>query len=147
MYNEIYNCEISWGTSRGVDTYGYNICRLKQDRGLWRTIGGGYDMVGTVVGDWFTEVHQEALAALIESHKDELVDCGYCVEGYLKIPAFYGLTVSPDGKISLDGACGINCMESVMKACGFEVEHVVNNEGHVTNYLIQKSETVKECAA
>jgi hypothetical protein len=47
--------EITWGTSRGRDTYGYTVCSLRYNgRLISRCNGGGYDMRGTVVGNFVT---------------------------------------------------------------------------------------------
>jgi len=46
---------IKWGTSRGRDSYGYTTCSLYEDgRKIAACNGGGYDMRGTVAGDWVT---------------------------------------------------------------------------------------------
>lgn len=57
---------LSWSISRGRGTYGGNICRLDDtttDK-RYRCSGGGYDMTGTVLGDWLTDVYQSELQAL-----------------------------------------------------------------------------------
>lgn len=114
----------NWTTSRGQDTYGYNLCTLTDTRTgkRYRTCGGGYDMAGTVFGNWLADVHQTALLALVASRSADLVDCGYQVSGYRKLPDLYGLTVRPDGRVELDGACGLRCMEDIAKAIGLTVE-------------------------
>ena len=45
---------IRWGTSRGRDTYGYTTCSLRNHRGkrIAACNAGGYDMAGTVIGEW-----------------------------------------------------------------------------------------------
>jgi len=56
---------IKWGTSRGRDSYGYTTCSLSQNgRTVARCNGGGYDMFGTVVGDWITRTLAPALLTL-----------------------------------------------------------------------------------
>lgn len=42
---------VTWGTSRGADTYGYTTCSLRDRSGkkYASTCGGGYDMFGTVL--------------------------------------------------------------------------------------------------
>ncbi len=49
--------KLNWTTSRARDTYGYNVLTLREGRGndyniMGRCNGGGYDMVGTVLGQW-----------------------------------------------------------------------------------------------
>lgn len=57
--------EIKWGTSRGRDTYGYTTCVLRSSGSkIAGCNGGGYDMRGTVVGDWATFALREELLKL-----------------------------------------------------------------------------------
>ena len=57
--------EIKWGTSKGRDTYGYTTAALYYDgRKVAACNGGGYDMRGTVVGDWITDTMTPALLKL-----------------------------------------------------------------------------------
>lgn len=138
MHKSIHRLDITWSTSRGRDTYGYNICRLDDDiTGLrFRTCGGGYDMVGTVFGQWLERTYPEKLRALASGVK--LVDCGYAVKGWKKHPDLYGLTFAPDGAPRLDGACGIESMRRIAEACGFEVEWSGNKKGHTRAYYVQE---------
>lgn len=57
---------IRWGTSRGRDTYGYTTCSLRNQRGerVAACNGGGYDMRGTVVGNWIAYTFPNELRAL-----------------------------------------------------------------------------------
>jgi hypothetical protein len=87
---------LSWSISRGRNTYGYNICRLDTPAGRYRTMGGGYDMVGTVVADWLTAQYQERLAELAP---------------------FYGLEIH-DGVEYIDGACGLQHVKQIAEAIG-----------------------------
>ena len=95
---QIHRLEISWTISRGRDTCGYNICRLDDSISgkRYRTLGGGYDMIGTVVADWFEDQYQDKLQALRTDA--EMIDCDYSVPGYVKHKdQFYGLTYTPKG--------------------------------------------------
>lgn len=138
MRKSIHRLDIAWATSRGRDTYGYNICRLDDDitGRRFRTCGGGYDMVGTVFGEWLESTYPEKLKALTSGV--ELVDCGYTVKGWKKRPDLYGLTFAPDGSPRLDGACGIESMRRIAEACGFEVEWSGNKKGHTRAYYVQE---------
>jgi hypothetical protein len=50
---EQYNLEFKWGVSRARDTEGYTICSLYVNGYKKASCnGGGYDMRGTVLGDW-----------------------------------------------------------------------------------------------
>ena len=57
--------ELKWTTSRGRDTYGYTICSLFEGSHKQTSCnGGGYDMRGTVVGNWITRTFREELLRL-----------------------------------------------------------------------------------
>jgi hypothetical protein len=142
---KINHLTISWSISRGRDTYGYNICRLdsRQSGKRYKTTGGGYDMIGTVFGDWLESEYQRELVELVAGLP--LVDCGYTVAGYKRVkedinPRFYGLTVKPDGSVSLDGACGHSCMVRIAEAIGLEVQWEGNKKGHTIGYFVAPKE-------
>lgn len=61
----INHLRMSWSVSRGRDTYGYNICKLTDGNTgkQYRCMGGGYDMQGTVFGDWLEANYPDRLAA------------------------------------------------------------------------------------
>ena len=67
-----FNLKIRWGTSRGRDTYGYTTCSLFETQGGWANKkiascnGGGYDMKGTVLGDWIAKRFPSRLRELKE---------------------------------------------------------------------------------
>jgi hypothetical protein len=137
---------ISWSTSRGQDTYGYNICRLDDVRTgkRYKTLGGGYDMIGTVLGDWIEDRFQDELRALVA----DLPKQKYGGTSYMQIseeinPKFYGLTISPDGKVCLDGACGSSSMQRIGEALGLKFQWLGNRKGHTTGYFISKEESTK----
>lgn len=131
---QIHSVSISWSISRGRETYGWNICRAtsRQTGKTYRTMGGGYDMVGTVVGDWFAAEYQAELQAMKEQAQ---------AKGGHAHPNFYGLTIQHDGTVSLDGACGIDCMLNIIEACGFEYQRQYDprkKSKATTGYLISK---------
>ena len=135
---------ISWSVSRGQDTYGYNICRLDDVRTgkRYRTCGGNYDMIGTVLGDWLEDRFQEELRALVA----DLPKQKYGGTSYMQIseeinPKYYGLTISPDGKVCLDGACGVSSMQQIGRALGLKFQWLGNRKGHTTGYFISKEES------
>jgi hypothetical protein len=105
---------LSWSTSRGADTYGYNICRLDADK-RYRCMGGGYDMVGTVVANWLKERYQERLVA-----------AGSAVTG------LYGARKQSWG-VSLDGACGLECMIQIAEAIGIRITQNYNRRARRTD--------------
>ena len=54
-----------WTTSRGRETYGYNICSLWVDGcRVARCNGGGYDMKGTSLGIWIGHAYADRLLKL-----------------------------------------------------------------------------------
>ncbi len=61
--------EIRWSVSRGRDTYGYNICSLWVDGVKVASCnGGGYDMVGTVLGSYIAKNYADRLKSLKASY-------------------------------------------------------------------------------
>lgn len=144
---------ISWGVSRGRDTYGYNICRLddRQSGKRYRTCGGGYDMIGTVFGDWLEDVYQSELLAKVQelmSNPDAFEDCGYSVKGYIKFSGLYGMTYNTNnGKVSLDGACGISSVIQIAEALGLQVQWEGNKKGHTVGYYVTRDNITAALAA
>lgn len=66
--NQPITLEFKWTTSRGRDTYGYNVCTLRADgRKVARCNGGGYDMKGTCFGSFLEVAFADRLRALKES--------------------------------------------------------------------------------
>lgn len=142
--------EIKWSVSRGFETYGYNICTLYDNATgkRYRTMGGGYDMLGTVVGDWLQDVYQDCLRAISDkaasvyhagvsgSYKSmQDVDC----EAYRQGAYLYGMTREySTGAVTLDGACGINSVEKIAAAAGINMRATVNRKGHVTGYMVSE---------
>ena len=138
MKQFIHNLHITWSTSRGRDTYGYDICRLDDSvtGKRYKCIGGGYDMIGTVLADWFSATYQGALRKLVSDNKASLEDCGYTVPGYRKLREYYGLTVHPNNRVELDGACGVSSIISIIRACGFDVQWIGDRKGRTISYLV-----------
>lgn len=127
---KINHLSLSWSVSRGRDTYGYNICRLdSRDTGKrYKCSGGGYDMLGTVFGDWLANEHQARLQAW--AHKQALVDAGYVTKNYCRIENdVNGLVIRPDGTVSLDGACGIESMLRIAEAIDLDVQQEYIRKG------------------
>ena len=129
---------LSWSVSRGRDTYGYNICRLdsRNSGRRYRCSGGGYDMVGTVFGEWLETEYQEELKALVK----DLPKVPYGSTSWLQIaedinPSFYGLTIRPtDGFVNLQGSCGLESMRRIARALGLSIEGEYNKKGQTLAY-------------
>lgn len=124
MKNQINHLVLSWSTSKGRDTYGYNICRLddRNNGQRFRTIGGGYDMIGTVFGQWLQANYQKELmeisqrANTVYNQQLEWVTSD-------RSDRLYGMTYRViDGRVTIDGACGLECMIRIAEAIGLEVE-------------------------
>jgi hypothetical protein len=124
--NNLTHLSLSWSVSRGRDTEGYNICRLDDGNTgkRYKCMGGGYDMTGTVFGNWLQDVYQAELQA-----------AGSAVTG------LYGARINSEGKVSLDGACGLECMLEIAKAIGLEVEREYIkkgvNRGNTVGWFVQ----------
>lgn len=129
--------EFKWSVSRGRDTEGYNICTLRDQFGkrLAACKGGGYDMRGTVLGDWIANTFQTELLAM--AHEDGNNFDSWFEEGarWERVPTdnpyrgganFYGATWNhyKDGseRVTLDGACGIESMRKILRAIGLDIK-------------------------
>jgi hypothetical protein len=131
---------LTWSVSRGRETYGWNIARLdSRDSGKrYRTCGGGYDMIGTVLGQYVENELQGKLRELVHSVSGLLVDAGYTVPGYRRINDLYGLTVAPNGHVQIDGGCGVDCVIRIIRGMNMEVQRTYNKKGHTTGFLVSE---------
>lgn len=138
-YGKIHRLELSWSTSRGRDTYGYNIARLDDSESgkRYRTCGGGYDMVGTVLGEWFQDQYQPELLALVHANADKLETYSTTCPDWQKVGGLYGLTYR-QSKVILDGGCGVESMVHIIEACGFDVEKSYNKKGQTITFYVSK---------
>jgi len=111
---------LKWSTSRGRDTYGWNIVTLTDETTgkKYRANGGGYDMVGTVFASWLLDVARVELLALPADAK------------------FYGLRRHAGGGLSLDGACGHGSMVKIARAIGADVTRTYDRKGNTTGWLV-----------
>lgn len=117
---------ISWAISRGHDTYGYNICRLDdtQTGKRYRCLGGGYDMLGTVVGQWLEDLFQRQLRCLDLSDAEVWSSRRH-----------YGAIPGKSGHVHLDGGCGIDSMRRITEAIGVDLKWVGNKRGHTVGFI------------
>lgn len=133
-----FTLNISWAVSHGRDTYGYRICRLDAPMlptmrtTRYRCNGGGYDMVGTVLGDWLTEQYQSRLLAVAREQYNYYLDGTglHCAVDNSSVSRLYGLTwYQQQGHhaehASIDGACGESSVERIAAAIGmrWSVDH------------------------
>jgi hypothetical protein len=140
--------EFRWTVSKGRDTYGYNICSLYiNGEKVSSCQGGGYDMQGTCLGDWIEKQFQEELKSL-EAGTSETVETDRGT--YQKRSGFCGLFFSVPGeryasrsrwiegaKVSLDGGCGIRCMEDILKVLGYDFRYLPSKSKNRSTYMIQ----------
>lgn len=139
---------LSWSTSRGQDTYGYNICRLdvrSTDR-RFKCMGGGYDMTGTVVGEWLQETYQDRLVT-IAAQAVKFWSGAYLHSS--NEAGLYGMTARGSDtwqngrridRVTLDGACGLSSMERIAEAIGLSLSRTYvakgRNRGQTTGYMV-----------
>jgi hypothetical protein len=139
---KINHLKITWSISKGRDTYGYNICKLTSRSGhSYKCNGGGYDMIGTVFGDYLECEHQEALQALVSDLP--LEDYGSTPDKVVKgtyHPHYHGLFIKPDGSVYLNGGCGFDAMRRIAEAIGLDVQWEGNKKGHTIGYYITQKE-------
>lgn len=136
---------IKFTVSRGRDTYGYNICTLRDRTGMKvaRTVGGGYDMVGTVLGEAMQILHQEELKAVAERFRrvqrgsNKAGDCVWeSPEAYQarapRAEQLYGGTAHYIGDtlttVRLDGGCGLSAMQNIANAAGLQLHRLWGNK-------------------
>ena len=109
-----------------------NVVTIKNQRGLKITgikaSGGGYDMKGTVFGQWM-QLH----------FMDELER--------LDSKEFYGLThyntktrkrqrkASKNTRTYVDGACGFECMVRILKKIGFKARFITETKSTDTHLI------------
>ena len=126
---------LSDGTSRARESFGYRIVRLRDSRTrrVFSCKGGGYDMVGTVLGLWLTATHQDDLRALARRafyrHTPDAT-----VRTDDERSALYGLAVTMDEdgtvtRVSIDGACGVASVERVAEAAGVKLAALPGKPG------------------
>lgn len=137
-FNQIHRLELSWSTSKARDTCGYNIARLDDSISgkRYKTCGGGYDMIGTVLANWFQDQYQPKLIELVNANADKLEVYSTTCPDWQKIQGLSGLTYR-QGKAILDGGCGVESILRIIEACGFEVQRSHNKKGHTTGFYVQ----------
>ncbi|MGH9917090.1 MAG: hypothetical protein ACRD63_17615 [Pyrinomonadaceae bacterium] len=140
MVNTNY-LSLTWSTSRGRDTYGYNIARLDArdtDR-RYKCMGGGYDMVGTVFGQWLEDVYQSRLVELAQADRFAArytKSAGYQSTNEMSSRLYGGCFHQDENRVSLDGACGLETMVRIAEQIGISVSRTYNRKGHTTGFMI-----------
>ena len=118
---------LKWTLSRAAETYGYNVVTLTGSRRSFRTVGGGYDMVGSVFAQWLACAYPERLAAIAD-RAHNVHTPGRSGHERSDVPAsvsLYGLTrTAGTSAVHLDGGCGLESMRAIAQAIGVEVQSV-----------------------
>ena len=130
MNRKDYALEVIYGTSRGQDTYGWNIVSLRDNwehKKRYRTCGGGYDMLGTVFAYWLQENYMDRIKA-------KLKPIDYDVENTDRQVREYGFFKKGES-YWLDGACGFDCLKSIAIKVGLEVRSNYNQRRKCTDYI------------
>ena len=146
--NDPVTLEFRHTTSRGRNTYGYSIVTLYADGAkVARCSGGGYDMQGTVLGDYIQDSFQTELLAIRDR-----ADYAFRQTVYPKlfktmnINTLYGMTFHESYKskanrnvpprVVLDGETGFSSMESVLRAIGWSITNMRTTGRNI--YILSK---------
>ena len=117
--------KFKYTTSRGRDSYGYNICSLWVDgEKTASTCGGGYDMKGKALGNWIARKFQNELLKF----KEEF----YGLKFYKQSS---NLPTEKHTHATLDGACGFECMTAILKNIGYSLKYV-DGTTNTTTYIL-----------
>lgn len=140
MYLKLTRLDLSWATSRGRDTYGYNIARLDDSTTgkRYKCMGGGYDMIGTCFGDFLQDVYQLRLKEIAsmaghtfnkQGHERTRSEKPQWYSHHDKPKSecsLYGMTANYLGSelyhVRLDGGCGLDSMIRIAEAIGLSVQ-------------------------
>ena len=156
--------KFKYTTSKGRDSYGYNICSLWVDgEKQASTCGGGYDMKGTALGNWIARKFEKELLkfnksydgltfqdpkyqpskeCLKEEEKDELTK----LLGSARLRDFHKQSSSlPTEKHTipqLDGACGFESMTSILNNMNYYLKYI-DGDNNTSTYILDKKEQSK----
>jgi hypothetical protein len=132
-------------TSKGRDTYGYNICTIRvhgsrygtsQPLAVGRCNGGGYDMVGTSLAKALCAMPeaQARLQRVMTRENANSYHDGAKFVHHAK-PTFYGVYLNKDGSVSIDGGVGLRSVTNAFKAAGITIEEVYNGRKRIGFYI------------
>ena len=119
--------KFKWTVSRGRETYGYNIVSLYvDDVKVSSCNGGGYDMQGTVLGEWVMDNFQDKIRKLPSNYGS-----GDNKKGFYGLSFYNSKTKKTQHRWSknvkrayIDGACGQSEVEKIMKAIGLKLKYI-----------------------
>ena len=134
--------DVTWSISRAQDTYGYNRVTVRDVETGKRFVecGGGFDMLGSALGQWLQNTHQELLLChSADAYATYNPVFGFRTKDY-QSSWLYGMTYNIKGgdngerSVSLDGACGLDCMLRIAKHIGLDLKPVkaYNRKGQCT---------------
>ena len=155
-----------WTTSRGRDSYGYNICSLwvRQIKEA-STCGGGYDMKGTALGYFLQKRYQDRLLKLHRragsrvSVAPEGSPAAKAGKAYKQLTtkarnkfrpiwdnhgelygmrAYYKRGESKPYKIDLDGGCGFESIRRIGRAVGLSFSYQYENANETVYLMTDK---------
>ena len=165
MNNEIL--EFVWTVSKARDSYGYNIMTLYvNDKKVAQCNGGGYDMKGTVLGQWIATTFKDQLLKLKQEFcgltyhdpnydpNKEIIKGQTIAErekegkslGLERYQAFYAASSKlPTEKHiipEINGATGFSSVEKILKTIGCELEYIPSRRNKDNSlYKLVKRET------
>ena len=110
---------ITWGVSKARDTLGYTTCSCRDINGTFvaRCNGGGYDLRGTVIGEWMTGAFQKELNALPTKSFDRARN-GQGIELY----SLRFLNLDHDPGQEVIGRLALDCRVEDERAVGMTVD-------------------------
>lgn len=118
--------DVTWSISRAADTYGYNRVTVRDVETGKRFVecGGGYDMLGSALGQWLQVTCQELLLC----HSDlayNVYDGRRFSDNGHTANKLYGMTHNVNSNtVSLDGACGLESMLRIADVIGVKLQRV-----------------------
>ena len=114
------------GISRGRETFGYAIVSLEsfETGKRYRCNGGGYDMLGTVLGNWLSDRYQSEMLAYLESLGMKPGDWATSRDGAKANGWHYGTHISKKGIAGIDGATGQSNVIELARRMGIIIESV-----------------------
>ena len=123
--------------SKAQDTFGYNrVTLIDQETGKrYATCGGGYDMLGTCLGQYLESSHQVELLSIASKAYNIYNGKTLSDNGYTGCK-LYGMTHNVGKSVSLDGACGFECMVKIARAAGLTVNLYHDKKGHLTSLFV-----------
>lgn len=133
---------LRWSTSRGRETYGWNVLTLTDVVAgrRYRCNGGGYDMHGTVLAEWACGEHADRLrplAPVAHTVWRALQPGPEHPEGdtLYGLSAVYRETGVLQG-VAIDGACGVRSVELILAAAGIGVRPTYDpGTGRLTGWV------------